>query len=375
VNGQWRGRFVSTHSAGQIMVNVDDLRDRYGGVAFLIGDGNPTPPTVVAPISTPSKEKKFSLLISAILSINPQTMNIDRWENIRQFYPSATVFPNQADVKIEWNSRRLRLNWTTGLGTSGSATLPRTSADTPSALNPLEHNWENFKAYVATLERRRFLFRGQSVIARLRTSFHRTGRADLGRFLTDDVQTLYRNLSQRTRHIYNLQIPDQNGSFFNLIQHHGYPTPLLDWTYSPYVAAFFAFRAFTNSVAEGRSSRDKKVRIFMFDQRQWHQDYLKTAFLNLPNPNFSILEFMAMDNERLIPQQAVSSLTNIDDVEAYIAERETQSGKTYLTAIDLPLSERRRVMEELSYMGITAGSLFPGLDGACEEIRERSFDL
>jgi hypothetical protein len=198
---------------------------------------------------------------------------------------------------------------------------------------------------------------------------------DIGRFLAEDVQTLYRNLSQRTRHIYNLQVPDQNGSFFNLIQHHGYPTPLLDWTYSPYVAAFFAFRSFTNSVAESKSSRDKKVRVFMFDQRQWHLDYPRTVFLNFPAPNFSILEFMAMDNERLIPQQAASSLTNIDDIETYIAEREAQSGRAYLTAIDLPLSNRRRVMDELSYMGITAGSLFPGLDGACEEIRERSFDL
>ncbi len=113
----------------------------------------------------------------------------------------------------------------------------------------------------------------------------------------------------------------------------------------------------------------------MFDQKQWHQNFARVPILNLPAPNFSILEFMAMDNERLIPQQAASSLTNIDDIEAYIAEREHQTGKTYLTAIDLRLPERRRVIDELSYMGITAGSLFPGFDGACEELRERSFDL
>lgn len=33
------------------------------------------------------------------------------------------------------------------------------------------------------------------------------------------------------------------------------------------------------------------------------------------------------------------------------------------------------VMRELSYMGITAGSRFPGHDGACEELRERNFDV
>ena len=47
----------------------------------------------------------------------------------------------------------------------------------------------------------------------------------------------------------------------------------------------------------------------------------------------------------------------------------------YLRAIDLPVGERKKVIRELGYMGITAGSLFPGLDGACEELKERNFEI
>ena len=88
----------------------------------------------------------------------------------------------------------------------------------------------------------------------------------------------------------------------------------------------------------------------------------------------SIGEFLAIENERMIPQQAASIITNVDDVETYIRSVET-NGKTYLWAIDLRVSERRQVVRDLSYMGITAGSLFPGLDGACEELAERNFEI
>lgn len=86
------------------------------------------------------------------------------------------------------------------------------------------------------------------------------------------------------------------------------------------------------------------------------------------------MEFLAIENERLIPQQAVTTVTNIDDIEAYLQMKGTEKGCEYLTAIDIPITERNNVMRELSFMGITAGSMFPGLDGACEELREKFFD-
>ena len=45
----------------------------------------------------------------------------------------------------------------------------------------------------------------------------------------------------------------------------------------------------------------------------------------------------------------------------------------YQAAIDLPVTERNEVMLELGFMGITAGSLFPEIDGTCEAIKELYF--
>jgi hypothetical protein len=66
-------------------------------------------------------------------------------------------------------------------------------------------------------------------------------------------------------------------------------------------------------------------------------------------------------------------MSNIDDIESHIQTTEKHVGATFLEVIDLPASERYRIMGELALMGVTAGSLFPGLDGACESLREQNF--
>jgi hypothetical protein len=77
----------------------------------------------------------------------------------------------------------------------------------------------------------------------------------------------------------------------------------------------------------------------------------------------------------MIPQQAISSVTNVDDVESFIRLIENIRKTTYLQVIDLPVRDRPSIMRELAMMGITAGSLLPGLDGTCEALKERFFSL
>lgn len=54
-------------------------------------------------------------------------------------------------------------------------------------------------------------------------------------------------------------------------------------------------------------------------------------------------------------------------------QQSSRNGENYLTTIDIPFSERREALTDLSMMGITAASLFPGMDGMCEALAAKQF--
>jgi hypothetical protein len=181
-----------------------------------------------------------------------------------------------------------------------------------------------------------------------------------------DVNKLVSGLTQ---HAFDFRNEQHFLSAMHLAQHHGYPTPLLDWTWSPYVAAFFAFR---NIKMGNQTNTRKKIRIFKFDTIEWNR--LTRADKMFPfQPHVTMFEPLTFGNNRAIAQQAVTTFSNLDDVETHIQEVERRMGRTYLEIFDLPMRGRDPIMHELALMGVTAGSLFPGLDGAFESLRERNF--
>jgi hypothetical protein len=377
MNGQWIGTYTVTNyppgitgpGGGHLILDIDERREWYEGVAHLnYGvSGYPFPPM---DIWFRSADKQPSTdLISTQISIFDNGKLVS-WDAIKDKYPGVTQ-PGVAKGRLTLQADGLQITWTTDIGTEGHASLPKPDADKPSELQAQIKDWSEYKEYVNQFEGRGRLFRGQNRPWRLRTSFHRMGRANLLRYGLEDLQALHRILSARTKHFFNLANNQELWAFLNLAQHHGYPTPLLDWSYSPYVAAFFAFRGINGL---NISNDGNKVRILVFEHERWRSQFPQIDYFAARFSHVSLVEPVALENERYVPQQSASTHTTLDDIETYMATKAAEAKQPpYLSAIDLPWSERDTVLRDLHYMGITAGSMFPGLDGACEELKERNF--
>jgi hypothetical protein len=369
--GQWGGDFTATGWHGAIVIDAERIGDMVGGsVSLFPGQGSVGTVTVgrIVPFAPQDSPVQALVLVNPI---HPVTGQMVPWHELERVFPNMR-FGTIIQASIEWQQLQMTVTWHSNIGTQGQATLYTSNAGRPSELTPIVMDWQQFKQHVAQLDPRRYVFRGQREPWRLRSKFHRTGRCDLVRYTGEDMQVLYRHVSAHTRHLFNRNNSDENGAMLHLAQHHGFPTPLIDWSYSPFVAAYFAYHQITNADAMDAPD-EQRIRIHQFDRQQWWDDYRQIAVTAPAPPHFSLLDFLPIENARLIPQQALSGLTNVADVEQYIGRAERQSGNHYLTAIDLPVKSRKMIMQDLAMMGLTAGSLFPGLDGACEELSERLF--
>jgi hypothetical protein len=158
--------------------------------------------------------------------------------------------------------------------------------------------------------------------------------------------------------------PDDDFQWLAMMQHHGAPTRLIDFTWSPYVAAFFALeRTLSDGVVWAMnpagidSSRAEKPR--RMDPRM--RGNLSRYYFKGTHRIIWMGEPHRM-NRRLIAQSGTFAVPGVLDVpiEEILSDRDQEN---ILAKIVLTNAVRETGMRELYRMNITYATLFPDLEG------------
>lgn len=219
------------------------------------------------------------------------------------------------------------------------------------------------------------------------TVVHR-GMADAGHGLLTSVQRLgraeregdlLRNFRKYSRVPFSHQ--DSDWEWLTLAQHHGLPTRVLDWTYSPLVALHFATADVTRHDVDGAVWSADFVAVHdLLPPPVRHEleaaggsqftveGLTRTApalstFDGLHEEPFLVFFEPPSLDERIVNQYA--SFSVLSSAHARTDEWLAAAPRPLVRKVVVPAGLKPRVRERLDQANVTERVLFPGLDGLC----------
>jgi hypothetical protein len=241
-------------------------------------------------------------------------------------------------------------------------------------------SWEAFLGLITDSPYQNWAFRGQrdaslplfSALSRYLLTYKISPRA-----WPDQEERILRIFKRKAVHFLDhVPVRDDDFQWLALMQDHGAPTRLLDFTWSPYVAAFFALHNATDEAAiwavnpfeigkVRQLGSDQSIELRNMDPEP-AGNYLR-FYLPGKIPFVWMGEPYAM-NRRLIAQSGTFVLPGVLDQPIEQILEQYPNPKETLIKFLLPVEIRDKGMRELYRMNITQATLFPDLDGLARSL-------
>ncbi len=234
--------------------------------------------------------------------------------------------------------------------------------------------WMDFKLLAAhqLAQNGAYIYRGQRDSTwTLVTSLHRTAIVrnpqEVVKYINNILPLVLDPVSAWSNKVWDLASPLGLAEFLAFLQHNGFPTPLLDWTYSPYIAAYFAFESINHFAPQ-----NENVAIYAFNQALWREKHPRAGHADVAamEPTLATIAPRLFGNHKLALQQGCFTYANVANVEQFVQAQEQVHACTFMEKYVLPVEERPYAIRELSLMGTSAIQLDPCIESVCKKALE-----
>ncbi len=211
------------------------------------------------------------------------------------------------------------------------------------------------------LNNKKWIYRGVSsnhykLIPSIGRDKHKKKNATL---TIDDEKLIFRHFLQ-----YSKSFIKENHDYMNLLaiaQHHGLPTRLLDWTFNPLVAAYFAVEKDIIQIVNHKKIKYSLIYVYEKPKEaKINEEYVKFEDIFVDKLEFFIPNH---NHQRIINQNGLFT------IHPYKDEKWMELSGNEIVAIPIKLSYRRHLRKLLNRLGVNQSTIYPGLDGVSTHIR------